>query len=207
MLIHLRISGQVYIEPAGAPELKHTHVRLDFTDGDQLRFVDPRTFGEVFACESSQLFHRVPSLAELGWDPLASPISLYRFRRQLAGRRRETKAFLLDQRNIAGLGNIYTDEVLFDARVRYDARTSDLTPHQAGRLYRAILRIPADAAAAGGSSLRDEQYRRLSGELGRYQDHHTVYGREGEPCVRCGRAIRRAPYGGRSTFFCPRCQK
>ncbi len=206
IMIHLRMSGQVFHVDRSAQLAKHTHVRVGLDGNDEIRFVDPRTFGEVFACRSVDFDRLVPSVAAMGWDPLASPVSKLAFGRQVASVKRHAKAFLLDQRQVAGLGNIYTDEVLFAAKVRHDRRTNSLTPREVGRMYRAILALPADAANNGGSSLRDQQYRRLYGEIGGYQHHLQVFDRASQPCFVCGRVIERAAYGGRSTFFCGHCQ-
>ena len=206
IMIHLRMSGQVFHVEQSTPLAKHTHVRLVLDGTDEIRFVDPRTFGEVFACRVDEFDRLVPTVAAMGWDPLANPVSRNAFARQVASTKRHAKAFLIDQQQIAGLGNIYTDEVLFASKVRHNRATNSLTAREINRMYRAILAIPAAAADHGGSSLRDQQYRRLYGEIGGYQHHLQVFDRQGEPCLVCGRAIERSAYGGRSTFFCGHCQ-
>ena len=123
----------------------------------------------------------------------------------MAGRSRPVKALLLDQRAMAGLGNIYSDEVLHAARLRFDRPAGSLRPRQVTDLHRAIVEILGAAIEAGGSTLADAQYVGLSGQPGRYQHQHRVYGREGAPCPRCGprSSVTRARFAGRSTFYCP----
>jgi formamidopyrimidine-DNA glycosylase len=209
VMVHLRMSGQLVLAPASSPRPSHAHVVLTLTGDQELRFVDPRTFGEVVVFDPGRADVEVPELGRLGPDPVADGLTMRQLRRLLATRSRQVKALLLDQHALAGLGNIYTDEVLHVARVRYDRPANALTGRQVGALHRAMEAVLADAIAAGGSTLGDAQYVGLSGEAGRYQEQHRVYGRAGSPCPRCrGRnVIVRAPFGGRSTFFCARCQR
>jgi formamidopyrimidine-DNA glycosylase len=149
----------------------------------------------------------VPELGRLGPDPLVDDLTRAMLRARLDGRARPIKGVLLDQEAVAGLGNIYTDEVLHAARVRFDRPAGGLTARQVGALHSAIGTVLAAAIAAGGSTLVDAQYVGLSGQPGSYQEQHRVYGREGRACLRCRRGtVVRARYAGRSTFFCPRCQ-
>ena len=205
LMIHLRMSGQLLLAPAGAARPAHTHVALDLGD-DELWFVDPRTFGEMVVFDPDHAATQVPELARLGIDAVSPELT----RAMLAGlidRRRQLKALLLDQHVIAGLGNIYTDEVLHRARL-HPLRTGDgVTGREAGRLHEAIGTVLGEAIAAGGSTLADAQYVDLMGGGGSYQDDHRVYGRAGLPCPTCGRGeIRRLTVGGRSTHLCTRCQ-
>jgi formamidopyrimidine-DNA glycosylase len=205
-VIHLRMSGQLLKATPRAPKPKHTHVVIDFTQGSQLRFVDPRTFGEVFVVDPAKLAEEAPDLAELGWDPLDDPMLWVDFARMVLSRRQQLKALLTDQHVIAGLGNIYSDEVLHAAGLRYDRQSNTLTVQEVRRLFRAILEVVHEAVASRGSSLADEQYVDLHGRPGGYQVHHQVYGREGKACLRCRATIERTKWGGRSTFYCPSCQ-
>jgi formamidopyrimidine-DNA glycosylase len=215
-MIHLRMSGQVLIAEHSSPRPPHTHIaaRLWSDAGgaphEEFRFVDPRTFGEVVAYRAVDEALRVPELARLGWDPLAEPHAMTgrRWRDLLAGRRRQLKALLLDQHVIAGIGNIYSDEILHRARLRPDRRSDEVSVPQARRLLDAIVEIMNAAVAAGGSSLRDAQYVDVDGQLGGYQHEHRVVGRAGQGCITCDRArIRRVVSAGRSTWFCPWCQR
>ncbi|HKA02991.1 MAG TPA: bifunctional DNA-formamidopyrimidine glycosylase/DNA-(apurinic or apyrimidinic site) lyase [Acidimicrobiales bacterium] len=205
-VVHLRMSGQLLKATPRAPKPNHTHVVIEFTHGNQLRFVDPRTFGEVFLVDPAKLAEEAPDLAELGWDPLEDPMLWVDFARMVLSRRQQLKALLTDQKVIAGLGNIYSDEVLHAAGLRFDRPSNTLTVQEVRRLFRAILEVVHDAVAARGSSLADEQYVDLSGRPGSYQEHHQVYGREGKACLRCRATIERTKWGGRSTFYCPSCQ-
>ena len=149
-----------------------------------------------------------PELSRLGPDPLVDGLTTAVLRARLAGRSRPLKSWLLDQHLLAGLGNIYSDEVLHTARLRFDRPAGSLTARQIGALREAIDEVLAAAILAGGSTLGDNQYMGLCGEPGRYQLQHRAYGREGAPCPRCHRStIVRARFGGRSTFFCPSCQR
>jgi formamidopyrimidine-DNA glycosylase len=209
VMIHLRMSGQLVLSPVRTDRAPHTHVVLTLDGGDELRFVDPRTFGEVVVFDPARADVEVPELARLGPDPIAHNLSRRNLRRILDGRSRQLKALLLDQHSLAGLGNIYTDEVLHVARLRFDRPANSLSSRQVTSLHGALMDVLRAAIDAGGSTLADAQYVGLSGATGRYQYEHRVYGREGAPCPRCGSrsAIARARYGGRSTFFCPRCQR
>ncbi|HLI54391.1 MAG TPA: bifunctional DNA-formamidopyrimidine glycosylase/DNA-(apurinic or apyrimidinic site) lyase [Acidimicrobiales bacterium] len=201
VVAHMGMSGQMLRAPADSLRLPHTQVTLGFSGGDDLRFVDPRTFGQMFATTAE-----LPELAHLGFDPIAEPIGAADLARRLAGRRTRLKALLMDQRFVAGIGNIYSDEILFAARLGPARPASSLTPAEARRLHRAIGGVLSAAIELRGSSLPDSRYRDLYGETGSYQYRHAVYGRAGRACPRCRSEIARVRYGGRSGFFCPRCQ-
>ncbi len=207
VVIHLRMSGQLLRTAAKEPMAKHTHVAITFTQGGQLRFIDPRTFGEMFVTSPDDLTAEVPELAELGFDPVENPISWTVFGQLLVNRQMKLKTFLTDQTIIAGLGNIYADEILFAAGLRYDRQTDSLSTQEIRRLYRSVVETLHEAIKYGGSTLDDEQYVDLNGKPGEFQEHHRVYNREKLPCYRCRRAtISKAKFGGRSTFFCEICQ-
>jgi formamidopyrimidine-DNA glycosylase len=207
LVIHLRMSGQLLRAAAKDPVVKHTHVLITFTVGGQLRFVDPRTFGEMFVTSPETMAADVPELEELGFDPVEQPVSWQTFGQLLRNHRMKLKAFLTDQTIIAGLGNIYADEILFAAGLRYDRMTDSLSTQEIRRLYRSVVETLHDAIKYGGSTLSDEQYVDLNGKPGEYQEHHKVYDREKEPCFRCRRAnISKAKFAGRSTYYCELCQ-
>jgi formamidopyrimidine-DNA glycosylase len=205
LVVHLGMSGQLLrVRSAKEPKPKHTHVVISFTQGGELRYVDPRTFGEMFVSEPSD--GTVPELAHLGFDPLEDPMSWERFALLLRARHCGLKALLMDQQFAAGIGNLYSDEILFASGLRYDRLSDSLSTTEVRRLYRAMVETLTEAVKHRGSTLADDQYRDLFGEAGDFQGQHQVYDREGEPCRRCRNPIVRVKTGGRSTFFCEHCQ-
>lgn len=215
VMIHLRMTGQLLLAPVGAVRPPHTHVAMtlapDARTDDQaaeLWFVDPRTFGEVVVFDPDHVAVEVPELARLGVDPLADGLDATALRRLLAGRRTRMKALLLDQHVVAGIGNIYADEILHAARIHPDRPAATLHRAELVRLHGALHRILEASVRAGGSTLGDNQYVDLMGSGGSYQEEHLVYGRAGRRCSTCGRGIvRRTVTAGRSTHHCPWCQR
>lgn len=207
VMIHLRMSGQVLIAAGGTERPRHTHVALDLDDGSELWFVDPRTFGEVVVFDPDNLAAEIPELARMGVDPIGDGLSLKELRGIVRRRSRQLKPLLLDQSAIAGIGNIYADEILHEARLRPERPSNGLSLVAERRLHAAILEVLESAIAAGGSTLGDAQYVDLFGERGSYQQAHKVYGRGGERCVTCGTGwVRTITVAQRSTHYCPRCQ-
>ena len=208
LVVHLGMSGQLLRGKGGAkdPDPKHTHVLITFTQGGVLRFVDPRTFGEIFVTTPEELEEQVPELAHLGFDPIEDMMSWTRFGDLLQQHKTKLKVLLTDQRFVAGIGNIYSDEILFAAGLRYDRTSDSLSSQEVRRLYRAMVETLQDAIKHRGSSLADEQYRDLYGEMGDYQSQHKVYDREGQACRRCRSTIVRVKVNGRSSFLCEQCQ-
>jgi formamidopyrimidine-DNA glycosylase len=193
-----RGNGRVAIEP-------HTHVVLTFQQGGDLRFVDPRTFGEMFVTSADEL-GKVKELQHIAIDPLDQVFTWPTFQYLLAQRGAKMKQLLLDQKFISGLGNIYSDEVLFAAGIRYDRLSDTLSSQEVRRLYRAIQETVQDAIKMRGTSLDDEAYVDLFGKPGEYQGELKVYGREGEPCRRCRTPIQTVKVSQRTSYFCPQCQ-
>ena len=206
LVVHLRMSGQLLRAQARDETVKHTHVVITFTQGGQLRFVDPRTFGEVFVTAPDELTKEIPELAALGMDPVDDPIPWVKFREMLLSRTTKLKPLLMDQSFIAGLSNIYSDEILWEAGLRHDRAPQSLSTMEIRRLYRAIVEVLHEAVKHRGSTLGDQQYVDLHGRPGEYQLLHQVYDREGLACRRCRSLIVREKLGSRSTFFCPNCQ-
>jgi formamidopyrimidine-DNA glycosylase len=200
LVIHLRMSGQLLVCSPSTPLPKHAHVVITLTDGREIRFVDPRTFGELFVTSRD-----LPELAALGPDALT--LDLAQFTAVLARRRARLKPLLLDQRAIAGIGNIYSDEILWRAKLRWSRPANDLRRGEVGRLHAAMGGVLAEAIERRGSSLRDGQYVDVAGRSGTFQDHHAVYDRRGAPCPRCGRPIERITVAQRSHYWCRRCQR
>jgi formamidopyrimidine-DNA glycosylase len=207
LVVHLGMSGQLLrAKTAREKAPKHTHVVITFTQGGLLRFVDPRTFGEMFVTQYDEIDQQVDELAHLGLDPLETALSWDLFGRMLAEKKTKLKPLLMDQKFIAGIGNVYSDEILFEAGLKWERQSDSLSQQEVRRLYRAISETLQGAVKYRGSSLADEGYVDLFGKPGEYQDHHQVYGREGQSCTRCRRPIMRARYSNRSTFYCDACQ-
>jgi formamidopyrimidine-DNA glycosylase len=207
LVIHLGMSGQLLRAKSAREKMpKHTHVVIVFTQGGQLRYVDPRTFGELFVAAPEDIDKEVPELAHLGIDPLEDAMSWAVFGRMLHARRTKLKPLLMDQKFVAGIGNIYSDEILWSAGLRHDRSSDSLTSQEVRRLYRAMVETLQDAVKYRGSSIADEQYVDLFGEIGQYQSHHNVYAREGQACSRCRSTIERVKIANRGSYFCPGCQ-
>ena len=208
LMIHLRMSGQVLSAPAGSERPPHTHVVAHLDDGNELWFVDPRTFGEVVVFDPLRAETVLPEVANLGLDPIVDEFATSDLKAAFGSTRRALKPLLLDQHVVAGIGNIYADEILHRARL-HPARPADsLDRQRIDRLREAIVEVLREAIDAGGSTLGDAQYVDLMGDGGSYQDEHRVYGRGGERCSTCGRGwIRRTVSAGRGTHFCPVCQR
>ena len=206
LIIHLGMSGQLLrAKTAREARSKHTHVVITFTQGGQLRFVDPRTFGEMFVTEADAL-NKVSELNHLGLDPLETAMSWEQFGHLISQRHAKLKPLLMDQKFLAGIGNIYSDEILWGAGLRWDRPSDSLSSQEVRRLYRSMVEVLQDAVKYRGSSLADEQYVDLFGRPGEYQQFHNVYAREGLACPRCRHIIVRERVAGRSTFSCSACQ-
>lgn len=204
LISHLGMSGRwLYHRRAPRAERPHVHARIRFADGSQLWFQDPRRFGLLRLVSTAQL-RADPSLAGLGFDPVADPPTGARLHALAGGARVSVKGFLLDQRRIAGIGNIYASEILYRAGLDPRARAGAVRPARWERIARATRAVLAEAIERCGTTF--SAYRTLWNEPGGYGDQLRVYDRSGEPCRACGAAIRRIVQGARSTFYCPRCQ-
>ena len=206
LVTHFGMSGQFLRANKRQALPQHTHVIVTFQQGGDLRFVDPRTFGEMFVTTPEELADEVPELAHLGFDPVDQMMSWTQFGEMLHQRKSKLKVLLMDQKFVAGIGNIYSDEILFAAGLRYDRSSDSLSTQEVRRLYRAMVETLQEAIKHRGSSLADEQYRDLFGEIGDFQSLHKVYDREGDACRRCRSTIVRVKANGRSSFLCPQCQ-
>jgi formamidopyrimidine-DNA glycosylase len=210
LMVHLRMSGRLLVADAGAERPPHTHVvlHLDGFPPQELWFIDPRTFGEMVVFDPEHVSMEVPELARMGVDPITDGLTRAQFAALLRGRHRQLKAMLLDQHVVAGIGNIYCDEALHLAKLRWDRASDSLTGREVTRLHEAVHSVLGAAIEAGGSTLADTQYVDIEGQGGWFQVHHKVYDRAGQRCLTCGKAdIVRVMVAGRSTCFCPRCQK
>ena len=202
-LIHLGMSGRLLYTPGTAKRPPHTHAAIRFAGGGELQYLDPRRFGLLDVYEKATL-EELPEVKRLGKDPLGSMISAVWLWQELARTRRDLKSFLLDQRRIAGVGNIYASEVLFLARLHPQRRCNSLSRKEAAALARATRKVLRTAVDHRGTSFSD--FRDSDGALGEHQDFLRVFQRDGETCRRCLGMIRRIRQGNRSTYYCPRCQ-
>jgi len=200
LMVHLGMTGMLRPRAAGEPQEKHTHVVMQLDDGRELRYVDPRRFGRMAYLSGEGL---QAELRRHGLDPLEA--GLEEFTRDIRRRHARIKALLLNQSVLRGVGNIYADESLWKAKIHPAELGTRLKPEQVRRLYRVLQQILQKAIVMRGSSISD--FLDAQGVPGEYQQHHRVYGREGKACSRCKTSIRRVIVAGRSSYFCPSCQK
>ncbi|MFN2589919.1 MAG: bifunctional DNA-formamidopyrimidine glycosylase/DNA-(apurinic or apyrimidinic site) lyase [Actinomycetota bacterium] len=205
LVVHFGMSGQ-FIRGTKRQALQpHTHVVIEFAQGGDLRFIDPRTFGEMFVTSADEL-GKVKELEHIAIDPLEDTFTWQEFSAELARRATKLKPLLMDQKFISGLGNIYSDEVLFQAGLRHDRTSDSLSSQEVRRLYRGMREVLQDAVRFRGTTLDDEAYVDLFGKPGEFQHELKVYGRRGQPCRRCRTPIDSVKIGGRNSYFCPQCQ-
>lgn len=202
VLFHLGMSGRLNVRDGKDSGEPHTHVTFVFEDGRSLRLRDPRRFGCAVYLATDEALHRFFQGLYLGPEPF--DMGRGDLRAAAARTRRNLKAMLLDQSVVAGVGNIYADETLFEARLHPALQANRVSPQGIDRLHRSLKRVLRQAIELRGSSIRD--FLGGNGHKGNYQDNFRVYGREGLPCRRCSQPIQRIRLAGRSTFFCPNCQ-
>jgi len=193
-IVHLGMTGRMLVCPADQPIAKHTHAIARLASGRELRFVDPRRFGRLSVARA----FRAP-----GSEPLE--VEVESFVNLFRGRKTPIKSALLNQKLLSGVGNIYADESLFRAAIRPRRQAASLSRGELRRLYRALRKVLEEAIALGGSSVSD--YVGADGEEGFFQLQHRVYGRRGQPCLVCRTPIKRQIIAGRSSHYCPRCQR
>lgn len=204
LVVQLIMTGQFLLLEPSRPLSKSARLILDLDDGQQLRLVDSGYLARVHLLSPAELGEKLP-LNELGPEPLSEDFTLDGFSQRLGRRRGKLKPALLDQRFVAGLGNIYVDEVLFAARLHPARDIRTLTAEEVSRLYEAIRRILQEAIVLRGTTIAT--YRDVRGRKGGYQERLQVFGREGKPCPGCPGPVVRTFLGGRQTFFCPSCQQ
>jgi formamidopyrimidine-DNA glycosylase len=205
LLAHLGMSGQLIVGEPDLPYEKHLRARFTFTDGgSDLRFIDQRTFGHLMLAGTTDDGVPLP-IAHIAPDPLEADFDEETFLRALRRRRTGIKRALLDQSLISGVGNIYADEALWRARLHWARPTETLTRPEAQRVLTAAREVMGAALTAGGTSF-DSLYVNVNGESGYFERSLNVYGREDEPCPRCGDPVRRDAFMNRSSYSCPRCQ-
>jgi formamidopyrimidine-DNA glycosylase len=210
LVAHLGMSGQLLVQPGGAPDETHLRARLTFADhGRELRFIDQRTFGGLAIDDlvDDDAGGRVPTtVSHIARDPLDPAFDDAVFVRRLRSRRTGLKRALLDQTLISGVGNIYADESLWRARLHWAQPTEELAPGRARELLAHARDVMVAALAQGGTSF-DALYVNVNGESGYFDVSLAAYGQQGRPCPRCGRPIVRESFMNRSSFRCPRCQR
>jgi formamidopyrimidine-DNA glycosylase len=202
LLIHLGMSGSLRIADPTAPFRKHDHVVLEFADGMQLRFHDPRRFGAVMLTEIPPEQHEL--LRALGPEPLADTFTVEHLQRQCWGKKAAIKTIIMDAAVVVGVGNIYACEALFMAGIRPSKAAGRVTKAALSRLVASIREVLAASIEQGGTTLRD--FLRENGEPGYFKQSLRVYDREGEACRQCPTLVKRTVLGQRSTFYCPKCQ-
>jgi formamidopyrimidine-DNA glycosylase len=205
LVVHFGMSGRFLRGTKRQSLPQHTHVVMEFQQGGDLRYVDPRTFGEMFVTTVDGL-GKVRELDHIAIDPLEDTFTWQEFSYEMARRAAKLKPLLMDQKFVSGLGNIYSDEVLFAAGLRYDRMSDSLSAQEVRRLYRAMREVVQDSIRFRGTTLSDEAYVDLFGKPGEFQSELKVYGRKGLPCRRCRTPIDVVKLGGRNSYFCPQCQ-
>ncbi|MEY2856928.1 MAG: hypothetical protein RLZZ74_1240 [Cyanobacteriota bacterium] len=204
--VHLRMTGQLLWLPQDSPLQKHTRIRWFFPHHQELRFVDTRTFGKVWYCPPGiEVESVITGLQKLGPEPFADDFSVKYFTQKLTNRRRQIKTLLLDQAIVAGIGNIYADEALFQSGILPHTVAADLKPKQIKKLHQAIIDVLQTSIDKGGTTFSD--FLDLLGVSGNYGDAALVYGRKDQPCKVCGTPIEKTKLAGRSAHFCPHCQR
>jgi formamidopyrimidine-DNA glycosylase len=206
LIISLRMTGRLIFVPSGKDILvnKHTHLVFEFDDGSFLYFNDVRKFGTIH-CVPVEKLDNCPEIAKLGPEPLGPEFSETLLKEMLHTRRKKIKQLLLDQTFIAGIGNIYADEILFQAGIHPETLSKSLTSRQVHSLFRAIVGVLNEGVKHRGTTIKD--YVDGDGITGNYQDYLKVYGRKGKKCYNCGKQIETIKLGGRTAHFCPGCQR
>jgi len=204
MVIHLRMTGQLTICSRDLPINKHTHLVFELDSEKELRFTDVRKFGLVYLVPTGR-WEGIKGLFNLGFEPLAEDFTFAVFAELINNKQGKLKPFLLDQRKVAGIGNIYADEILFEAKLHPQREIKTLTSEEIKTLFLSLRAKLEESIKHRGTSKRDFVDGR--GEKGNFQEKLQVYGRGGEACNRCGNTLRRIVVAGRGTVFCPHCQK
>ena len=185
---------------------KGTSVVITFTQGGQLRFIDPKHTGEMWILTPEEVAEGVDEIELLGYDVVDQPVPWADFAKMVLSRSVKLKTLLTDEDLLAGIGTVYSDEILYDAGLRYDRLSDSLSVQEVRRLYRSVVEILHDAIKHGGSTTVEDGWHDLHGAAGGYVEYQQVSGRDGEPCRRCRDTIAKAKFGGRNTYFCEQCQ-
>lgn len=205
MMVDLGPTGRLLKTSSSDDLAPHTHLVIPFTIGGQMRYLDPKRKGEVYIMPRSEYDKLLEDKVAL-IDPVEQQVAWQRFSQILAEEDRPMKELMNDESFIVGLGDIYSDEVLFAAGIRYDRRSNELSSQDVRRLYRALMETLQEAMKARGTSYGEDPFTDLHGEPGAYQEELKVYERSGEPCRRCRNTVLKAKVGRSTTYYCPQCQ-
>lgn len=204
LCLHLRMTGQLLVTPRDFPEKKHMHLICDLSNGNQIRYIDQRRFGRFWFLKADEE-DTVTGLSRLGIEPLDDELTWEYLKEKLGKRKKAIKEMLHDQSIVAGIGNIYSDEILYAAQIYPEKRCADLTDDEWKRLAEKIPEIISWGISV--NKMTPEQYLAGMGKEYSNMDYFNAYGREGKPCRRCGTPMERIVIGGRSSCFCPNCQR
>jgi formamidopyrimidine-DNA glycosylase len=185
---------------------KGTGVVLTFTQGGQLRYIDRKRTGELWVLTAEEVAEGVDEIELLGYDVVDQPVPWADFAKLVLNRSVRLKTLLTDEDMLAGIGPIYSDEILYDSGLRYDRLSDSLSVQEVRRLYRSVVEILHDAIKHGGTTMSEDDWHDLHGDAGGYVEYHQVYGRDGEPCRRCRDTVVKAKFSGRNSYFCEQCQ-
>ena len=205
LAIHLRLTGQLFVRKASDPPDRFNHAIFYLDKNLELRFNDLRLFGQIWLYPKAQIEKNFDKIQKLGLEPFDPNFTLENFKKIIQNKKTKVKAFLLDQSKISGLGNIYSDEVLFYAGIHPNTPVGKIPENKLKRLYTGIKKVLRDAIEAQGTSV--DTYRNIYGKKGQYALRLKVYQHTGKPCTKCGTKVTRIKIGGRSAHFCPRCQR
>jgi formamidopyrimidine-DNA glycosylase len=205
LIIRPGTEGQLRKAAPKDAEEKGTAVVISFTQGGQLRYVDPKRTGELWLLTPEQVAEGVDEIELLGYDVVDQPVPWADFAKMVLQRSVKLKNLLNDEDLLAGIGDVYSDEILYDAGLRYDRLSDSLSVQEVRRLYRSVVEILHDAIKYGGTTL-EGGWRDLHGDAGGYNDYHQVHARDGEPCRRCRGVISKGKHGGKTVWFCEQCQ-
>ncbi len=205
-IVRTGVGGQLRKTPTKDDLEAGTAVVLTFTQGGQLRYIDPKHTGELWLLTPDEVALGVDEIELLGYDVVDQPVPWADFAKLVMSRSMKLKTFLNDEDLLAGIGTIYADEILYDSGLRYDRVTETLSVQEVRRLYRSVVEILHDAIKHGGTTMGDDAWHDLHGAAGGYVDYHQVSARDGEPCRRCRDTIVKAKFGGKNTYFCEQCQ-
>ena len=206
LLIDLGDRGHLEKAAPRSTAPKGTVVTFAFTQGGQIRLVDPSGTAQAFVVAADALAHEVPELAAVGLDPVADAVSWTLFARSLLARHLKLKALLMDSEVVAGIGPIYSDEILWEAGLRHDRISSELSSQEIRRLFRALVETLHEAVKHRGTTVGEHPFVDLYGKEGDYQNHLKVFGRDGEPCRRCRASVAKVRFSNKPLYYCDACQ-